>query len=376
MLDHRSITELLLDNKDAFHTQVFANFYHSNPYARATIAPSEQLTPTVISLIGGLESDGKISDAVKEKFLEHTKLLDARGFHHYTALASAVRSALQTMCADLPLDKVLAAEQAITSLAADLNKASNPREPIRASVVEVERRSRRISVVRLITEETIDYRHGDFLQVTTELLNGHWRYLYPAIPANKSGHIEFHILRDELTTPTGALTTAREGDEWLLGLGEGHLYIPQDTDLLLIAHSTGLASLRPIILDLMAQSDPPRVHLFFGADYPGELYELAGLWQLAATAPWLSVSPIVKNNADAWWVQPSKYCTAPRGLHIFRTGQAGEVAASYGNWRDRSIIISGPEEDVQTSRTALILAGTPSYNIQTLSFSPKPWYLP
>ena len=36
----------------------------------------------------------------------------------------------------------------------------------------------------------------------------------------------------------------------------------------------------------------PRVHLFFGARYRCELYDLRTLWQVASHNPWLSVSPV------------------------------------------------------------------------------------
>ena len=58
----------------------------------------------------------------------------------------------------------------------------------------------------------------------------------------------------------------------------------------MVAGSTGLALLRALILDLMRLEEKPRVHLFFGARHPCELYDLPTLWQIADRSPWLSVT--------------------------------------------------------------------------------------
>ena len=51
----------------------------------------------------------------------------------------------------------------------------------------------------------------------------------------------------------------------------------------MVAGSTGLAPVRALIMDLTSSHDNPRVHLFFGARYPCELYDLQTLWQIAST---------------------------------------------------------------------------------------------
>ena len=60
------------------------------------------------------------------------------------------------------------------------------------------------------------------------------------------------------------------------------------------------------------------MHLFFGARYPCELYDLPTLWEIASTNPWLSVSPVSEYPADPPWaadypdVQPPRACTSAR----------------------------------------------------------------
>ncbi len=56
-------------------------------------------------------------------------------------------------------------------------------------------------------------------------------------------------------------------------------------DILMVAGGTGLAPLRTLIMDLTRKAVNPRVHLFFGARYPCELYDLRTLWQVAVAEP-------------------------------------------------------------------------------------------
>ena len=93
---------------------------------------------------------------------------------------------------------------------------------------------------------------------------------------------------------------------------------PGRGDVLMVAGSTGLAPLRALIMDLTRWGVNPRVHLFFGARYPCELYDLRTLWQIASTNPWLSVSPVSEFRQDPPWaadypdVQPPAAFTCAR----------------------------------------------------------------
>ena len=109
--------------------------------------------------------------------------------------------------------------------------------------------------------------------------------------------------------------------------------------------------------------NPARVHLFFGAEYPGELYDLRTLWDVASTSPWLTVTPVVENEKDPWWVSPTEWCTAPRGLNLTEHGKLEEVLPCYGAWTDRQILIAGPPAWIPTMRDALVEGGTPPQNI-------------
>ncbi|OOK69265.1 oxidoreductase NAD-binding domain protein [Mycobacterium kansasii] len=170
-----------------------------------------------------------------------------------------------------------------------------------------------------------------------------WRYLSPAIPADPDGRIEFHVR----VVPGGLVSNAivnetRPGDRWRLSSPHGGFHVDRDGgDVLMVAGSTGLAPLRALILDLSRFADNPRVHLFFGARYSCELYDLPMLWQIAAHNPWLSVSPVSEYPRDPSWAADYPDVSPPRGLHVRQTGRLAEMVTKYGGWGDRQILICG-----------------------------------
>ena len=162
------------------------------------------------------------------------------------------------------------------------------------TVIEHNRVSRDISVVRLQLDQPLPYYPGQYVTVQVPQWPRRWRYLSPAIPADPDGAIEFHVrsVPGGMVSPTIVAET-RPGDRWRMSNPHGGMRIDRDGgDVLMVAGSTGLAPLRALIMDLTRWGVNPRVHLFFGARYPCELYDLRTLWQIASTNPWLSVSPV------------------------------------------------------------------------------------
>jgi NAD(P)H-flavin reductase len=132
----------------------------------------------------------------------------------------------------------------------------------------------------------------------------------------------------------------------------------------MVAGGTGLAPLRTLIMDLTRKAVNPRVHLFFGARYPCDLYDLRTLWQIAAQNPWLSVTPVSEYKTDPPWAADFPDVQPPRGLHVRQTGTLPEVVAGYGSWGDRQILICGGPEMVEATKAALLAKGAPAERIQ------------
>ena len=234
------------------------------------------------------------------------------------------------------------------------------------TVLEHHRVSRDLAVVRLHLDRPMPYHPGQYVNVQIPQLPRRWRYLSPAMPADREGFIEFHV-RSVLggMVSNSMVAETRPGDRWRLSSPHGAMEVDRTGgDVLMVAGSTGLAPLRAIIMDLCHFADNPRVHLFFGARYPCELYDLRTLWEIAAANPWLSVSPVSEYAGDPPWAADYPDVQPPRGLHVRQTGRLPEVVTQYGGWGDRQILICGGPQMVRATREALIAKGAPPERIQ------------
>jgi NAD(P)H-flavin reductase/hemoglobin-like flavoprotein len=234
------------------------------------------------------------------------------------------------------------------------------------TVVEHHRVSRDIAVVRLQLDRPTDYHPGQYVNVQVPQCPRRWRYLSPAIPSDPGGAIEFHV-RAVLggMVSTAIVGETRAGHRWRLSAPHGAMEVDRaGADVLMVAGSTGLAPLRALIMDLARFHDNPRVHLFFGARYPCELYDLQTLWHIAAHSPWLSVSPVSEYKRNPPWSADYPDCEPPRGLHVRQTGRLPEVVTKYGAWGDRQILISGSPQMIENTKAALIAKGAPREHIQ------------
>ncbi|WP_156229072.1 FAD-binding oxidoreductase [Corynebacterium comes] len=284
----------------------------------------------------------------------------------YQAFAAALRHGLHTL--QVPAaDAASRALESVCTVMADAARRADlegSAPAYSAEVLGVQRRTRHISVVRLEAGVPVPYRAGQHLPVTTSYLPGVWRMFSPALPPNDFGQLEFHIRILDNSDISQLLATPKPGDYWLFGNPRGSLQVSGERDVLMIAHGTGLAPLRAMLFDILNWEHRPRVHLFVAAEYPGELYDLMGLWNLAVVSSWLSVVPVVEHAEDAWWVGATEDSRTPRGLHLQETGRVGELVASYGAWADRDVLVVGDAAGVNDTVAALIAGGTPPELIQ------------
>ncbi|MGE2729257.1 FAD-binding oxidoreductase [Mycolicibacterium vaccae] len=234
------------------------------------------------------------------------------------------------------------------------------------TVLEHLRVSRDVSVIRLKMDHPLGYHAGQYVPVQVPQWPRRWRYLSPSIPADPAGYVEFHVR----SVPGGMVSTAivsetQPGDRWRLANPHGALEVDRDGgDVLMIAGRTGLAPLRALIMEMSRFTDNPRVHLFFGAKYPCELYDLRTLWEVASVNPWLAVTPVSELNFDPPWARDYPDVTPPRGLHVRQIGTLPEIVTRYGSWSDRQILICGGPQMVTATKAALLAKGTPAERIR------------
>jgi NAD(P)H-flavin reductase/hemoglobin-like flavoprotein len=289
---------------------------------------------------------------------------------HYDSMQDALLTTLRSHLIESWDDNLAeAAHDAVALIigvmrgAADAEKGPPYRD---GTVIEHIRATRDVSVVRLQLDQPLYYHPGQYVTVQVPQWPRRWRYLSPAIPADRGGAIEFHIR----SVTGGMVSTAivgetKPGDRWRLSNPHGGMHVVRDGgDVLMVAGGTGLAPLRTLIMDLTRYGENPRVHLFFGARYPSELYDLHTLWQIASTNPWLSVTPVSEFNTDPPWAAEYPDVEPPRGLHVRQTGMLSEVVTRYGNWGDRQILICGGPQMVEATKEALIAKGAPAGHIQ------------
>jgi NAD(P)H-flavin reductase len=289
---------------------------------------------------------------------------------HYGTLGQALYATLRDELAEAWTDAVdAAAVQSVNLITGVMSGAADAEQGPAwwdGTVVEHRRVSRDLAVVRLQLDHPMPYHAGQYVNVAVPQCPRRWRYLTPAIPPDETGAIEFHV-----RTVSGGLVSnavvneTRTGDRWRLSSPHGALHVDRDGgDVLMVAGSTGLAPLRSIVMDLTRWGVNPRVHMFFGARYPCELYDLPTLWQIASHNPWLSVTPVSERGGDPAWAADYPDVTPPRGLHLRQTGKLMDIVTKYGNWGDRQILICGGPEMVRATKDALLAKGAPVERIQ------------
>lgn len=233
-----------------------------------------------------------------------------------------------------------------------------------ARVAEKYRISRDLAVVRLITDTPIRFNTGQYLETQIPQWPRMWRNLSPAIPPNPHGELEFHVR----SVPGGTVSPAivahtQVGDIWHFGQSHGTLHIDRDRKVLMVAGGTGLAPLRALLIEMSARADAPPTHVFYGARYPGELYDLPVLRRIAATNPWLTVTAVSEEATDPWWLRSG---VDPNQLGIdHRIGRLVEVvSAEEDTWDDRQTLITGSPQMVENTRRGLIISGVRASLIQ------------
>ncbi|MDT5148311.1 MAG: hypothetical protein QOI01_44 [Mycobacterium sp.] len=289
---------------------------------------------------------------------------------HYDSMQDALITTLRSHLIDR-WDVRLAetAEQAVGLIIGIMRGAADAEKgpPFRdGTVVEHLRATRDVSMVRLQLDNALYFHPGQYVTVQVPQWPRRWRYLSPSIPADRSGAIEFHVR----SVAGGMVSTAivgetKPGDRWRLSNPHGAMHVDRNGgDVLMVAGGTGLAPLRSIIMDLSRFGVNPRVHLFFGARYPCDLYDLRTLWQVASTNPWLSVTPVSEYSTNPPWAADYPDVEPPRGLHVRQTGTLPEVVTRYGSWGDRQILVCGGPQMVAATKAALIAKGANAHSIQ------------
>lgn len=367
------IARLIRDHHDTFRDAAHGRFYVDHLEARSVFPlkmsqSHMDLAPAIAWALERSTPDALDPDVlwrVQQIGLDHRR----HGFPAiaYASFAQALKFGLREVLRVADEQYTVAAQQAehlmegvCVEMAAAAVEADQQGIPPAYSgeVIDVQRMSRRISVVTLDTGLPIPFAPGQHVLASSSMLPGIWLPMSLATPPTEFGQIEFQVLGED-DTAAQRLAKSKVGDHWVFGQPQGSLAVSGERDILLIAHSTGWAPLRSLLFDMLTWENQPNVTLFLSADYPGELYELPRLWALAQASSWFTVVPCATTNKDAWWV--NSQTTLP-DLYIAVSESPGALAASRGNWQDHEILIAGPEDNALHSAAALSATG--AHNIQ------------
>lgn len=275
---------------------------------------------------------------------------------HYESLGTALLAAVKKYAPETWNDEVERAwAEAYTVMASAMTEAAAADEGpawYTGEVVHRERLSWELALVRVRPDHPLPYRAGQYVSVEAPQRPRLWRYLTPANAPREDGLLEFHVRAVEGGWVSRALVGhAQPGDEWRMGSPMGQLTVDResDRDVLMVAGGTGVATMHAIIEDLAEYGENPHVQLFYGARTAEELHDLDNLRQIAADNPWLSVTPVVENDADEVDAEQ---------------GTLADVVTAHGDWAEREVLVSGSPAMIRATVSKMLVAGTPLDRIQ------------
>ena len=216
-----------------------------------------------------------------------------------------------------------------------------------ARVIDHQRLTWDLAVVRVIPDRPVPYRAGQYVSVEIPQRPRLWRNLSPANAPRVDGSIEFHIR----AVPGGSVSRSivghtQVGDTWRIGAPMGVMTVDRASgrDVVMVAGGTGTAPMRAILEELSQWGDNPQVTMFAGGRTRADLPGLDTLNAMTATNPWLRVIPVVE--------------TSPR-MAGFERGTLADVVTRFGAWADRDVLICGSPAMIRATVSRMVVAVTP-----------------
>ncbi|HXT44528.1 MAG TPA: globin domain-containing protein [Pseudonocardiaceae bacterium] len=272
------------------------------------------------------------------------------GTQHYSAMGTALVTALKHYAGPSWTPQVEKAwRDAYNLVARTMQEAADAEAGPAwwtAQVVDHQRLTWDLAVVRVAPDRPVPYRAGQYVSVEVPQRPRMWRYLSPANAPRPDGSIDFHIR----AVPGGSVSRSivghsQVGDAWRIGSPMGVMTVDRESgrDAVMIAGGTGIAPMRAILEDLSQWGDNPQVTMFAGGRTRTDLPDLDMLTAIAATNPWLTVIPVVEH---------------PR-MAGMEHGTLADVVTRFGAWPDRDVLICGSPNMIRATVSRMLVAGTP-----------------
>jgi NAD(P)H-flavin reductase/hemoglobin-like flavoprotein len=323
-------------------------------FAPAMIRQRDRLIGALGHIVTNVDKVAELTPFLEDLGRDHRKF--GALAEHYPAVGEALVVTLRHFTGDdwtpqLEADWTAAYGIISGTMSAAAQRAAQTEPPYwDAEVIDVDRRTFDIAVLRVRTEVPLPYQAGQSLAVQSLYRRPReWRFY---TPANAPGELEFELharLVSGGPVSTALVRSTVTGDVLRLGSPMGRMTLVPNSDLplLMVAGGTGLAPMKAMI-EQLAQTGERPTHLFFGARTVREMYDRAALDSLAARYPWLSVVTVASD--DTRW-------RGPQGL-------VGDYVVGSGEWSGHETYVCGSPAMVEATIKKLLAHGVPEKRVR------------
>ena len=351
------------EHGDDIAMHFYSSLFAAHPEARQLFPTSmsgqrDRFLGALVRIVTDVDRIAELAPYLAELGRDHRKFGALAG--HYPAIGEALIATIEHFSGagwnkELEATWVRAYNVIAGTMMAGAERAAAIEPPwYEGEIVDVDRRSFDLAVVRVRTTLVVPYLAGQSMSVQACTLRPrHWR---PFTPATAPGGLEFELhvrAIDGGTVSTALVRAAAPGDELRLGPAFGRMTLdPMSTrPVLMIAGGTGLAPMKAMIQQLARQGGRP-THLYFGARTEREVYDRQELLALATAHDWLHT--VVATSDDTRW-------TGPHGL-------IGDVVAVDGDFTGHDAYVCGSPPMVEHSLKVLVAQGMPESQIRFEEF--------
>ncbi|MFD5328514.1 globin domain-containing protein [Streptomyces sp. NPDC127092] len=219
-----------------------------------------------------------------------------------------------------------------------------------AEVVAHERRTPDVAVVTVRPDQPYPFLAGQYTALETPWWPRIWRHYSFASAPRPDGLLSFHVKAVPAGWVSNALVhRARPGDVLRLGPPTGSMTVDhsRDSALLCLGGGTGIAPIKALVEDVARHGRRRTVDVFYGARRGHDLYDIDTMLRLQQSHPWLSVHPVVDDDAA--------------GLP---TGGLPQAVRTSGPWDAHDAYLSGPPGLIRRGVDALVGIGIPAGRIR------------
>lgn len=212
-------------------------------------------------------------------------------------------------------------------------------------VVSHELRTPDIAVVTVRPDQPYPFLAGQYASLETPWWPRVWRHYSFASAPRSDGLLTFHVKAVPAGWVSNALVhRARPGDVVRLGPPAGSMTVDHATGsgLLCLGGGTGIAPIKALVEDVAEHGKRRRMDVFYGARTDHDLYDIDTMMRLQQTHPWLSVRPVVDQQA----------------------AKLPDAVRAYGPWNEYDAYLSGPPGMIRSGVHALRDVGIPTSRIR------------